>query len=71
MLKSNLKVILAERDMKGKDLAKILGVSNVIVSKWVTNKSNPTTEKLYEMAHKLGVKVDDLYEYVPDEETAE
>ena len=71
MLKSNLKVILAERDMKGKDLAKILGVSNVIVSKWVTNKSNPTTEKLYEMAYKLDVKVDDLYEYIPDEETAE
>lgn len=66
MLKSRLKIVLAEQNMKSKELANIMGVSAVVVSNWVNSKSHPTTSMLFELAHKLNVKVDDLYEYIPE-----
>ncbi len=71
MLKSRIKVVLAEKEIKSKDLAEMMDVSKYVVSGWLNNKSRPTADTMFELAYKLGVKVDDLYEYVPDEETAE
>lgn len=67
MLKSKLKVILAEKGIKNKELADKLGTSPTVVSNWVNGNSFPTTIKLFELAHKLDVKVDELYEYSPEE----
>lgn len=71
MLKSKFKLVLAEKEIKGKELAEMMGVSPTVVSGWVSGRSFPTTTTLFTIAHKLNVKVDDLYEYVLDEETAE
>lgn len=67
MLKSRLKIILAEKGLKNKELADLLGTSPTVISNWISGNSFPTTVKLFELAHELDVKVDDLYEYTPDE----
>lgn len=65
MLKSRIKIILAEKDLMAKDLAEQMNVTKFVVSNWLNNKSRPSAETLFELAHKLNVKVDDLYEYTP------
>lgn len=68
MLKSRIKIILAEKDLMAKDLAEQMNVTKFVVSNWLNNKSRPSAETLFELAHKLDVKVDDLYEYTPEDE---
>lgn len=67
MLKSRIKIILAEKDLMAKDLAEQMNVTKFVVSNWLNNKSRPSAETLFELAYKLDVKVDDLYEYTPDD----
>lgn len=67
MLKSNLKVIFAQKNIKASEVAKALNTTEGVVSKWVTNKNTPTAKTLFELAHLLDVKVDDLYTYQKDE----
>lgn len=66
MLKSNLKVIFAQKKIKATQVAEALNTSETVVSNWVNGRSTPTTKKLYELAHLLDVKVDDLFEYIKD-----
>ncbi|AMA62652.1 helix-turn-helix family protein [Kurthia sp. 11kri321] len=66
MLKSRLKIILAEKGLKNKELADLLGTSPTVISNWINGTSYPTAVKLFELAHKLDVKVDDLYEYTEE-----
>lgn len=63
MLKSNLKVVLAEENMKNKELAERLGVSVNVVSKWVNDVHYPPASTLFKIARVLNRKVDDLYTY--------
>lgn len=43
------------------DVAKILGVSDVMVSKWETNKSIPTNEELVKLSEIYNVGIKKLY----------
>ncbi|MCS1352425.1 helix-turn-helix transcriptional regulator [Mechercharimyces sp. CAU 1602] len=47
-------------------IAEKLEVSKQQVSLWVTGKSYPRCEKLFELAHLLQCKVDDLYEFTEE-----
>lgn len=52
---NRIKVVLAERRVTGKWLAEQLGKSENTVSKWCSNKIQPSLETLFEIAHVLDV----------------
>lgn len=57
---NRLKVVLAEKQKTNKWLAEQLGKDPTTVSKWCTNKSQPTVETLYDIANCLDVDVKTL-----------
>lgn len=57
---NRIKVMMAERMVTNKELAKILGKDPATVSKWVTNTSQPTLENLIEIARVLKCDIGDL-----------
>ena len=59
-LLNRIKVILAEKGKTNNWLSEQLGKDPAIVSKWVTNTSQPNVEMLIQIAKCLDVKVDDL-----------
>lgn len=63
MVKKNInriKVVLAEKNKTNKWLAEQLGKDQAIVSKWVTNTTQPTLEMLLQIAKVLEVDVREL-----------
>ena len=50
---NKIKVVLAERDLK-------LGKDPATISKWITNKTQPSLETLISIANVLKVSVQDL-----------
>lgn len=59
--------ILLDRDMKKKDLEALAGLSHYAINKMSRNE-NVTTEVLGKVCGALGCKVEDIMEFVPDEE---
>ncbi len=57
---NRLKVVLAERDITNKRLAEQLNVTEITVSRWVSNKRQPPLEQLYSIAKVLGVSTKEL-----------
>jgi len=57
---NRIKVVMAERMISNKELAKSLGKDPTTVSKWVTNTSQPTLENLIEIAKVLKCDIGDL-----------
>ena len=63
MLKSKIKIRLAELDKKQSDIYEKLKVTPQQFSNWVQGKSAPRLEMAFKLAKELGCKVDDLWEY--------
>jgi transcriptional regulator with XRE-family HTH domain len=59
---NRLKVVLAEKEMTNRDLAKTLGVRDMTVSRWATNSQQPTLDTLFKIAEVLQISVCDLLE---------
>ena len=57
---NRLKVVLAEKNMTNKRLAELVGKDPAMISKWVTNISQPNVEMLILISKLLEVSVDDL-----------
>lgn len=57
---NRLKVVLAESNMTSKWLAEQLGKDPTTVSKWCTNKVQPSLETLMEISKILNVDVKEL-----------
>ena len=57
---NRLKVVLAEKNMTNKRLAELVGKDPAMISKWVTNISQPNIEMLILISKILEVSVDDL-----------
>ena len=57
---NRIKVLLAEKMISNKELAKKLGKDPATVSKWVTNTSQPTLENLIEIAKCLQCDINEL-----------
>ncbi|MEW5567398.1 helix-turn-helix domain-containing protein [Rossellomorea marisflavi] len=68
MLENRIGEIIASKGYLKKYIAFQLGVSQNQVSNWVTGKSYPTIPNLFRLADLLGVKVDDLFIRVKDED---
>lgn len=54
---NRIKAELAEQHLTSKWLAEKMGKSETTVSRWVSNKSQPSVEQLYEIASLLKVEV--------------
>ena len=57
---NRLKLVLVERKRTGKWLAEQLGKDPSTVSKWCSNKSQPSLEDLFRIAELLEVNYTDL-----------
>lgn len=59
---NRIRVILAEKELSNKWLAEKLGKSEYTISRWTTNKIQPSVPQLFEIAKVLNVDVKDLLE---------
>lgn len=59
-LLNRIKVVLAEKNKSNKWLSEQLVKNPAIISKWVTNTTQPNVETLIQISKILGVTVDDL-----------
>ena len=57
---NRIKVVLAEKGKSNKWLAEQLGKGDATISKWCTNRSQPSIETLVEIARVLKVDAKDL-----------
>ena len=60
IIAENLRRLLDETGMQGKELAESIGVSPQSISQWMTGQLVPTKQRLAQIARILQVEVDDL-----------
>ena len=58
--RTQFKIVLAEKEKTGTWLSEQMGHSISTVSRWMTNKVQPSVEQLYEIARLLDVDVKEL-----------
>lgn len=59
---NRIRVVLAEKELSNRWLAEKLGKSDFTISRWATNKIQPSLPQLFEIANVLNVDVKDLIE---------
>lgn len=59
---NRLRVILADKQRSNKWLAEQMGVTEITVSRWKTNKIQPSISQFIEIAHLLRIDIKDLLE---------
>lgn len=57
---NRIKIALAERNKTNRWLAEKTGKSDITISRWVQNKTQPSLEQLVEIAKVLGISPKDL-----------
>lgn len=57
---NRLKIVLAEKKRTGKWLAEQIGKDEATISRWCSNKVQPSVSQLNEIANILGVDIRDL-----------
>lgn len=57
---NRIKIVLLEKEKTNNWLAGKVGVSTTAVSKWCTNRNQPTVETLFQIAEALEVNVCEL-----------
>jgi putative transcriptional regulator len=60
-IKCKLKVILADKEIKHGDFAKMLKVNPGTISSWIRGASFPDVKKAYEVATLLEVSITDIW----------
>lgn len=63
--KNRIRVILADRNITNRALADKMGVSEMTVSRWVTNRFQPSMSQFVEISKLLNVDIKDLIEVNP------
>ena len=66
---NRIKVVLAEKGKSNKCLAEQLGKGDATISKWCTNRSQPSIETLVEIARVLKVDAKDLLQSTMEDST--
>lgn len=59
---NRLRVVLAEKNITNHWLAEQLGVTDMTVSRWCTNKNQPSISQLIDMAKLLNTDLENLVE---------
>lgn len=57
---NRIKIALAERNKTNRWLAEKIGKSDITISRWVQNKTQPSLEQLVEIAKVLEISPKDL-----------
>ena len=65
--KNRIRVILADRQVTKRALADKLDVSEMTISRWVTNRFQPSMSQFVEISKILNVDIKDLIEVDPSE----
>ena len=65
--KHRIRVILADRQVTNRALADKLDVSEMTISRWVTNRFQPSMSQFVEISKILNVDIKDLIEIDPSE----
>lgn len=60
--RNRLRVVMAEKQLTNIWMADKLGVTEITVSRWRTNKVQPSMAQFVEMTHVLKVDIKDLLE---------
>ncbi len=60
--KNKIRVVLADKMITKTYLAEKLDVSNMTISRWCTNTTQPSAIQLLEISKILDCKLDDLFE---------
>lgn len=63
-LKSDIELWIVKSGYKKKYVADRLGVSVVVLSRWINGHSKPSLENAFKLAEILNCKVDDLFKNV-------
>lgn len=62
-LKSNIDYWIEKNGYKKRWVADKIGVSQVVLSRWINNHSKPSLVNTFKLAQLLDCKVDDLFDY--------
>lgn len=62
---NKVKELCARKDIRQKELAALVGVSQPTVSEWFTNKKNPRGERLEKLSQVFGVSKAEIMGYEP------
>ena len=65
--KNRIRVILADRQVTNRALADKLDVSEMTISRWVTNRFQPSMSQFVEISKILNVDIKDLIEVDPSD----
>lgn len=63
----NIKALLEERGMSQRELAEMIGVTNVTMSRWINGQRQPTAYALLRISRVFGKSVEELMEGVDSE----
>lgn len=63
---NRLRIVLAEKNVKNRALAKHLGVTDTTVSRWCSNETQPSPENFVAIADFLNIDVRDLIKSTKD-----
>ncbi|WP_434501947.1 helix-turn-helix transcriptional regulator [Prevotella sp.] len=61
-VRNRLRVVLADKEITNHWLAKQMGVTDMTVSRWSTNKIQPSISQFVSIAKILNVRLEDLIE---------
>ncbi|MBO9730779.1 MAG: helix-turn-helix transcriptional regulator [Chitinophaga sp.] len=61
LILNRLKIVLVEKHITNKQLAKVLDKTQSTVSQWCTNDKQPSLETFYHIAKYLDVDLKDLF----------
>lgn len=62
---NRIRVVLAEKQISNRWLADKMSVADMTVSRWTTNKNQPSMSQFVEISKLLHVKLEDLIELKP------
>lgn len=65
--RNRIRVVLSEKEVTNRTLADKLDVSEMTVSRWVTNKIQPSMSQFIEISKMLNVDIKELVEVDPTE----
>lgn len=66
---NRIRVVLAEQNKTNRWLAEQMGKSEITISRWVQNKSQPSLEQLLQVAKLLSISPKDLINDINNSET--
>lgn len=66
---NRIRVVLAEQNKTNRWLAEQMGKSEITISRWVQNKSQPSLEQLMQIARLLSISPKDLINDINNNQT--